>query len=387
MTGFRIELEKKMEDAIYNYWGADNFDEERFGKFKNSVKEKFKDAIKKIIRYRSKQNGRVEMNGYIDRLEYIWNRLNNNSKPLLVDIIAYRLMGYKKIKLPLNSNVYWASLKKAKSLKTGNDTVDPHFLHFKLDRFNLRPIGYDLELYFFCGGVAIDFIIEQYAHKINNTYIIQAEKGDVVLDIGACWGDTALYFADKVGDNGKVFSFEFIPENINIYNRNMELNAHYNSRIQLIQNPVADVSGQKVYYQDFGPGSTISATPFKNQTGNTTTISVDDFADRYNILKVDFIKMDIEGAEPAALRGAINTIKKYRPKLAIAIYHSMEDFVNIPKWLMDLNLGYEFFLGHHTIHAEETIIYASATGKWAIIKIYFKKYLSLIIMAVFVKYE
>ena len=106
MTGFRIELEKKMEDSIYNYWGADNFDEERFGKFKNSVKEKFKDAIKKIIRYSSKQNGRVEMNGYLDRLEYIWNRLDNNSKPLLVDIIAYRLMGYKKIKLPLNSNVY-----------------------------------------------------------------------------------------------------------------------------------------------------------------------------------------------------------------------------------------------------------------------------------------
>ena len=143
----------------------------------------------------------------------------------------------------------------------------------------------------------------------------------------------------------------------------MQLNAHYNNRIQLIENPVTDTTGQKVYYQDFGPGSTISTTPFTNQTGSTTTISIDDFVDSYNISKVDFIKMDIEGAEPAALRGAVNTIKKYRPKLAIAIYHGMEDFVNIPTWLKDLNLGYDFYLGHHTIHAEETIIYANPTIK------------------------
>jgi hypothetical protein len=68
--------------------------------------------------------------------------------------------------------------------------------------------------------------------------------------------------------------------------------------------------------------------------------------------------MDIEGAEPVALKGAIKTIKKYRPKLAIAIYHSMNDFVGIPKWIDDLGLGYKLFLGHYTIHSEETVIFA-----------------------------
>ena len=216
MIIFKIELKKKMEDSIYNYWGIENFDEQRFGKYTYSLKERFKDEIKRILRYRSKLNGLTEMDRYADRLEYIWHRLDDNSKPLLVDIIAYRLMGYKKIKLPLNNSFYWDSLEKVKSLTIENDTVDPHFLHFMLERFNLRPIGYDLELYFFGGGVAIDFIIEQYAHKLNGKYILQAEKGDVVLDIGACWGDTALYFADKVGANGKVYSFKFIPENIKI---------------------------------------------------------------------------------------------------------------------------------------------------------------------------
>ena len=68
--------------------------------------------------------------------------------------------------------------------------------------------------------------------------------------------------------------------------------------------------------------------------------------------------MDIEGAESLALNGAIKTIKKYRPKLAIAIYHSMNDFVSIPLWLKELDLDYKFYLGHYTLHAEETILFA-----------------------------
>ena len=68
--------------------------------------------------------------------------------------------------------------------------------------------------------------------------------------------------------------------------------------------------------------------------------------------------MDIEGTEPFALKGAEKTIRKFRPKLAIAIYHSMGDFINIPKWILELNLDYEIYLGHYTIHSEETIIFA-----------------------------
>jgi len=72
--------------------------------------------------------------------------------------------------------------------------------------------------------------------------------------------------------------------------------------------------------------------------------------------------MDIEGAESKALAGAIKTIERFRPKLAIAIYHSMDDFIKIPKWIMDLNLGYEIYIGHYTIHAEESICFAKSAS-------------------------
>jgi hypothetical protein len=74
--------------------------------------------------------------------------------------------------------------------------------------------------------------------------------------------------------------------------------------------------------------------------------------------KVDFIKMDIEGSEPEALMGAEQTIRKHRPKLAIAIYHDLRHFASIPHWIHDLNLGYKFYIGHFTIHAEETVLFA-----------------------------
>lgn len=61
-----------------------------------------------------------------------------------------------------------------------------------------------------------------------------------------------------------------------------------------------------------------------------------------------------------ALRGAERTIRSDRPRLAICVYHSLQDFVRIPKWIASLGLGYRFYLDHFTIHAEETILFARA---------------------------
>ena len=98
--------------------------------------------------------------------------------------------------------------------------------------------------------------------------------------------------------------------------------------------------------------------PFDEQTGVATTLTIDDFVRNNSIAKIDFIKMDIEGAELSALNGAIETIKKFKPMLAIAIYHSLNDFVDIPLWIKNLNLDYDIFIDHFTIHSEETICFA-----------------------------
>lgn len=74
--------------------------------------------------------------------------------------------------------------------------------------------------------------------------------------------------------------------------------------------------------------------------------------------RVTFIKMDIEGSELKALMGAAQKIKKYKPKLAICIYHKPEDLVEIPAYILSLVPEYKFYIRHYSLSAAETVLYA-----------------------------
>lgn len=74
--------------------------------------------------------------------------------------------------------------------------------------------------------------------------------------------------------------------------------------------------------------------------------------------KVTFIKMDIEGSEMAALRGGSHIIQNQRPKLAICIYHSPEDMLNIPLWIKKLVPEYKIYIRYYTDMMLETVCYA-----------------------------
>ena len=71
-----------------------------------------------------------------------------------------------------------------------------------------------------------------------------------------------------------------------------------------------------------------------------------------------YIKMDIEGAELEALKGAENIIKSRKPKLAICIYHKPQDFFEIPLYIKKLNPDYKLFVHHHVDDISDTVLYA-----------------------------
>lgn len=74
--------------------------------------------------------------------------------------------------------------------------------------------------------------------------------------------------------------------------------------------------------------------------------------------KVTFIKMDIEGAEVEALKGAQQTIIKNKPQLAICVYHKPNDIYEIPFLLKDWVPEYKFYIRHHSVTFVETVLYA-----------------------------
>ena len=154
-------------------------------------------------------------------------------------------------------------------------------------------------------GILIEFVLEQYRYKD----IVTVEEGDYVIDGGACYGDTALYFANRGKDKGKVFSFEFMDENLEIFKRNLELNPQYKNNIELVSKPLGLNSGEKLYAVFNGPGTSITSQRTVGAV-EFEIISIDDYVSQNNIEKIDFIKLDVEGSEEAILKGAANTIKK-----------------------------------------------------------------------------
>ncbi|MBC7851742.1 MAG: FkbM family methyltransferase [Chitinophagaceae bacterium] len=365
---FMQALKGEISSSQQNNFGVDNFDEYRFGKYRDDVKSR-PSSFQKIRGFLSSKSGasssrnedvqdiRKAIPG-VEKFIRLYDAFPEKDKSLLITLLAYQHLGYRKVRLPRNTKAYWELFESAMTLENQSDTYDPHFQNFILSKFNLNPIGPDVKLYYAVIGIVATFLLEQYAYKVDGKNFIEVKQNDIVFDLGACWGDTALYFANKATDGGKVYSFEFIPRNVELFNINLDFNPQLKPIIEIVDRPVSDNSNTIVYYQDRGPASKISLTPFDGQTGSTTTISIDDYVIDNNIDKVDFIKMDIEGAEMSALRGAIKTIKKFRPKLAIAIYHSMDDMADIPNWILDLDLGYDIFLDHFTIHAEETVCFA-----------------------------
>lgn len=74
---------------------------------------------------------------------------------------------------------------------------------------------------------------------------------------------------------------------------------------------------------------------------------------------VTAIKMDIEGAEPAALRGAAGIIRRHKLRLAASLYHQPGDILEIPAYIVELREDHTFHIRHYTYWPyTETALYA-----------------------------
>ncbi|MCU0849125.1 MAG: FkbM family methyltransferase [Spirochaetes bacterium] len=188
-----------------------------------------------------------------------------------------------------------------------------------------------------------DFFYEQYFLKD----LITVSDDEVFVDGGAFTGDTLLSYIKNFGNRyQKYYAFEpgtglpglrKLIEKENIKN------------VTIIEKGLW--SKQDVLH--FSTGTQDGRI---NESGDLE-ISVDSIDNL--CADATFIKMDIEGAELEALKGAAGTINKNMPKLAICIYHKPEDLFEIPLYIKSIAPDYKIFVRHHKYEiGVELVLYA-----------------------------
>jgi FkbM family methyltransferase len=115
------------------------------------------------------------------------------------------------------------------------------------------------------------------------------------------------------------------------------------------------VSDQNTFVSFDGSGSESSGI---SSTGETKILCVrlDDVVPANE--KIDFIKMDVEGAELSVLKGAKNVIETNKPVLAISLYHNWDDLWTIPNYFQDVHKGYDLLIRQHMKNSFDLVLYA-----------------------------
>lgn len=204
------------------------------------------------------------------------------------------------------------------------------------------------------GGLVYPLGIGQYFYQRDGV-CVQPEEGDHVVDGGACLGDTALVFSNAVGPAGKVYAFDPVEDNLLVCFANVEQFALPNVTVFPTGLFDQNVDAPPIRLNAYNPGFSSSNAVSNDQALPLRTL--DFMVSSGDVERVDFIKLDVEGAEMETLHGAWETIDTFRPKMAISLYHKPDDFFQIINHIRYTHPHYALHLNHHTIHREETVLY------------------------------
>jgi len=153
------------------------------------------------------------------------------------------------------------------------------------------------------------------------------KEGDVVFDIGANVGIYTMIAAKSIGTKGNIYAFEPAKATFQALKKNVNLNKLDNVKINelalsdsngFIEMVSSDIFDETVFYDAF-------LHIKKSDKGNIKSVRLDDFVAENKITKLDFIKIDVEGAELLCFKGGIESLSKFKP---ILLFEAFEDYCN-----------------------------------------------------------
>lgn len=189
--------------------------------------------------------------------------------------------------------------------------------------------------------------MRNFKFNLHNQYfddLVRFEDNEVFVDCGGFDGKTTEQFIKLNPKYKKAFYFEPVDK-------------HFEESISRLKSYENIIFFKNGTYNDnielrFSVNDSDSSI---SETGEDiiTVVKLDDVIKE----EVTYIKMDVEGAEFDSLIGAEKLIRKYKPKLAICVYHNQKDFWRIPELVLSYNSSYKVYLRHYTEGLFETVMY------------------------------
>ncbi len=181
--------------------------------------------------------------------------------------------------------------------------------------------------------------------------IKKSKLGGVFIDGGSLDLWDTRHFIERNKDFEKIYAFEPSRKN---YGECLKVKSKFlnnDERIEIVNKGLWSDARTLSFAENDG-----SSCLYDKGAEVVEVVSLDQYMQGRE--KVSFIKMDIEGAEMEALKGAKKTIIEDSPNLAICIYHKDEDILEIPNYILELNPNYTLYIRHYSCYVWETVLYA-----------------------------
>ena len=174
---------------------------------------------------------------------------------------------------------------------------------------------------------------------------LDLKEGEVFVDVGGYDGATSVEFIKNCPKYKSINIFE--PSEFNLVKARENLKGFNN--VNFFAKGLSNERATYKFNSDSGSASVIS-------DDGSSSIEVDTLD---NLVKepVSFIKVDIEGWEAMAIEGMKNHILNDHPKLAISVYHKVDDFWKIPEQILSIRNDYKLYMRHYTEGTDETVMF------------------------------
>ncbi len=225
--------------------------------------------------------------------------------------------------------------------------------HFEVHRESIQIVESDEKLdiqlvsssagfFWMRQGVGLLYLLAEQDWLVEDSPNLSVRPGDIVFD---CEAHVGVFTAKALAlGAAKVVAIEPNPTNLECLRRNFPREIK-SGRVVLVPEAVWSSEGTVSLHMGVSTAQDSLVRSVGGETMDIPATTIDRLVERLGLDKVDYIKMDIEGAEREALKGALETLRHHRPRLMLDSYHRKDDSTVLPKIIREANADYQFTCG------------------------------------------